>query len=139
MSRINVVFGALIFSQLAHSIEEYVGRLWESFAPARFLTGIISTDRELAFIVLNSALVAFGLWCLLFPVRRKWPSVGRFLWFWILLETFNGLGHLGWALLQGGYTPGVLTAPLLLGISLYLAIQLRRRAGLNVVPRKAGS
>jgi uncharacterized protein with HXXEE motif len=127
MARIKVAFSALIFTQLAHSIEEYVGRLWESFPPARFLTGMISSDRELGFIVLNSALVAFGLWCLLFPVRKEWPSAAAFIWFWIVLETINGVGHPVWTLRQDGYTPGVLTAPLLLVISLYLAFQLRSR------------
>jgi hypothetical protein len=127
ISRIKVAFSALIFIQLAHSIEEYVGRLWESFPPARFLTGMISSDRELGFIVINSALVGFGLWCLLFPVRKEWPSAPGFIWFWIVLETINGVGHPAWTLRQGGYAPGVLTAPLLLVISLYLAFQMRSR------------
>ena len=127
MSRIKVAFSALISTQLAHSIEEYVGRLWESFPPARFLTGMISSDRELGFIVINSALVAFGIWCLLVPVRKEWPSAAGFIWFWIALETINGVGHPAWTFRQGGYTPGVLTAPLLLVISLYLAFQLRSR------------
>ena len=127
MSRIKVAFSALIFTQLAHSIEEYAGRLWESFPPARFLTGMISSDRERVFILLNSALVAFGLWCLLFPVRKEWPSASWFIWFWIVLETINGIGHPAWTLRQGGYTPGVLTALPLLVISLYLAFQLRSR------------
>ena len=125
MSRIKVAFGALVFTQIAHSIEEYVGRLWESFPPARFLTGMISSDRELGFIAINSALVAFGFWCLLFPVRRDWPSAARFIWFWIVIETINGVGHPAWTLREGGYTPGVLTAPILLLIALYLASQLR--------------
>jgi hypothetical protein len=127
MSRIKIAFSALVFTQIAHSTEEYLGRLWESFPPARFLTGMISSDRELGFIVINSALVAFGLWCLLFPVRKEWPSAAGFIWFWIVLETINGVGHPVWTLRQGGYTPGVLTAPLLLVISLYLAFQLRGR------------
>ncbi len=67
MSRINVAFGALVATQTAHSVEEYIGRLWESFPPARFLTGMISPDRELGFIVINITLVAFGIWCLIFP------------------------------------------------------------------------
>jgi hypothetical protein len=125
--RIKIAFSALVFTQIAHSTEEYLGRLWESFPPARFLTGMISSDRELGFIVINSALVAFGLWCLLFPVRKEWPSAAGFIWFWIVLETINGVGHPVWTLRQGGYTPGVLTAPLLLVISLYLAFQLRGR------------
>ena len=127
MSRIKVAFGALIVAQIAHSAEEYVGRLWESFPPARFLTGLVSSDRQLGFIVLNCALAAFGLWCLLFPVRKEWQSATGFIWFWVVLETVNGVGHPAWTLRQGGYTPGVLTAPMLLAIALYLAFQLRKR------------
>jgi len=127
MSRIKFAFGALIVAQIAHSAEEYVGRLWESFPPARFLTGMVSSDRELAFIALNSALIAFGLWCLLFPVRNEWRSAVAFMWFWIVLEIINGVVHPAWTLRQGGYTPGVLTAPILLAIALYLAFQLRKR------------
>src|SRR5687767_11375099 len=127
MARIKFAFGALILAQFAHSIEEYIGRLWESFPPARFLTALVSSNHEFAFIVLNSALVAFGFWCLLFPVRKEWPSATRFVWFWVVLETINGVTHPAWSLRQGGYTPGVLTAPLLLVIALYLAFQLRKR------------
>lgn len=125
VSRTNTAFAALVVAQAAHSVEEYVGRLWESFPPARFLTGLVSSDRELGFIIINVALVAFGLWCLLWPVRRNWSSATGFLWFWIAIETINGVGHPLWSLRQGGYTPGVLTAPVLLVLALYLAFQLR--------------
>ena len=131
MSRIKIAFGLLIFAQIAHSIEEYVGRLWESFPPARFLTGIFSSDHERAFIVLSIVLVAFGLWCLVFPVRRDWRSAAGFMWFWVVLETINGVSHPAWTLVQGGYTPGVLTAPVLLMVALYLGFQLRNRRTIN--------
>src|SRR2546423_15369602 len=117
MSRVKVAFGGLVLAQLAHSTEEYVGKLWESFPPARFLTGLISSDREFGFIVINGALVAFGLWCLLFPVRKDWPSAAGFIWFWIVLETINGIGHPAWTFRQGGNTPGALTAPILLEVA----------------------
>ncbi|MFL5525661.1 MAG: HXXEE domain-containing protein [Gemmatimonadaceae bacterium] len=121
-----MVFSALIFVQVAHSTEEYIGRPWESFPPARFLTGLVSSDRGLGFIILNIALVAFGLWCVLFPVRKEWPSAAAFIWFWIVIEIINGIGHPAWTLRQGGYTPGVLTAPILLIIALYLAFEVRK-------------
>lgn len=124
--RVKVAFGALIGVQMAHSIEEYVGRLWESFPPARFVSGLVSSDREFGFVVLNCALVAFGVWCLLFPVRKEWPSAGGVIWVWAVVEAINGTGHIGWSLIQGGYTPGVLTAPLQLAIALYLAFQMRK-------------
>jgi hypothetical protein len=118
-------FAALVFAQAAHSVEEYIGRLWESFPPAAWLTGLISSDREVAFIILNSALVAFGIWCLAVPVRRGWPSATRLMWVWVVVETINGIVHPLWSLRQDGYTPGVLTAPILLVLAVYLASQLR--------------
>jgi hypothetical protein len=126
MSHIKAPFAALVVAQAAHSIEEYVGRLWESFPPATFLTGLISPDRELGFIIINTGLAAFGVWCFLWPVRREWQSAMPIVWFWIVLETINGVGHPAWSVLQGGYTPGVMTAPVLLVLALYLATQMRR-------------
>ena len=61
MTRFQVAFGVLVLAQAAHSVEEYVGRLWESFPPARFLTGLLSQDLERGFLVINVSLVAFGL------------------------------------------------------------------------------
>jgi len=126
------LFGALVLTQTAHSIEEYVGRLWESFPPAQFLTGLISSDHEHGFILLNVSLVAFGFWCWLWPVRRAWPSARSLVWFWVAIETINGVGHPLWSLMQGGYTPGVLTAPVLLVLAIALARKLIARRALTV-------
>ena len=126
MTRVRLAFGALIAAQAAHSIEEYIGRLWESFPPARFVSGLVAADRELGFIAINIALVAFGLWCALVPVRRGWDSARGVLWVWTVLEGLNGAGHIAWTLLQGAYTPGVITAPILLVLALYLFSQLRQ-------------
>ena len=121
-----ITFGLLIFTQAAHSLEEYFGRLWESFPPAYFLTGLVSEDRQLGFLVLNVALVTFGVWCYLWPVSRRWRSASGIALGWALLELINGVGHPLWALRQGSYTPGVATAPILLVLSLLLVSQLRR-------------
>lgn len=126
MTHLRVPFAALVIAQAAHSVEEYAGRLWESFPPATFLTGLISSDREAGFIVINGALVAFGVWCVLWPVRLGWRSARSLAWFWVALQTINGVGHPLWSLRQGGYTPGVFTAPVLLVLALLLAAQLRR-------------
>jgi hypothetical protein len=124
MSRIRITFAALVVTQAAHSTEEYFGRLWESFPPATFLTGLISQDHELGFLVVNVALVLFGVWCALWPVWKNWPSAQALGWFWVFIETINGIGHPAWSLSQGAYTPGVLTAPILLVLALSLAFQL---------------
>jgi hypothetical protein len=126
MSRVSAVFGALILVQVAHSIEEYVGRLWESFPPARLVSASISENLEQGFIIANVVLVAFGLWCWLWPVRRQWSSAGPVAWGWTALEAVNGVGHPLWTLRQGRYTPGVATAPVLLLLAAYLATQLHR-------------
>jgi hypothetical protein len=126
MARLTVSFAALVAAQAAHSIEEYAGRLWESFPPAAYLTGLVSADRELGFIIINVALAAFGVWCLLWPVGKAWASAAIFAWIWVVIETINGIGHPLWSLRQGNYTPGTLTAPILLVLALYLARQLVR-------------
>jgi hypothetical protein len=129
MTRFQLSFGSLILAQAAHSVEEYLGRLWESFPPARFLTALVSQDQQRAFVALNLLLVGFGIWCFLVPVRRGGPAAPLVAWFWIGIEVINGIGHPLWSLRQGGYTPGVLTAPILL----LLAISLAR--DLLVLPR----
>ena len=119
-------FGALILAQAAHSIEEYAGRLWESFLPAQFLSGLISRNLETGFLVINISLVAFGVWCFLWPVRRGWPSAIPLAWVWVTIEMINGVGHSLWSIRQGDYTPGVATAPVLLVFALHLSRRLRQ-------------
>ena len=75
----------------------------------------------------NILLVAFGFWCWLWPVRRRWPSGVTLAWVWVIVEVVNGIGHPLWTLRRGGYTPGVGTAPILV-LALYLATQLRSQA-----------
>jgi len=127
MSRFQTAFGALIVVQAAHSVEEYVGRLWESFPPARLLTGLVSQDLERGFLVINIALVAFGLWCFAWPVRQGWRHAAALAWFWVVVELINGVGHPLWSLRMGEYTPGVATAPVLLLLALYLARETAKR------------
>ena len=40
----------------------------------------------------------------------------------------DGIGHPPWLLHEGGYTPGLATAPVLLVLAVHLAHQLRRAA-----------
>jgi len=75
----------------------------------------------------NVVLVAFGLWCWLWPVRRGWPWATRVIWFWVAIELVNGVGHPLWSLRQGGYAPGVATAPLLFVLALVVARQVTAR------------
>ena len=124
--RLQSAFGALVLAQAAHSTEEYAGRLWESFPPARLVSSLASQDLARGFLILNLSLVVFGLWCWLVPVRRGWPVAVPLAWGWVLVEIVNGIGHPLWSLRQGAYTPGLLTAPLLLILAINLAIRLQR-------------
>jgi hypothetical protein len=121
MTRFQAAFGALVLAQAAHSVEEYLGRLWESFPPARFVSGLFSADLERGFVIANVCLVTFGLWCALWPARRVWASAVPLAWAWVAIETVNGIGHPLWTLGQGRYTPGVATAPVLLLLAIWLA------------------
>ena len=76
-------------------------------------------------------LLGFGLWCWMGPIRRGWPSARSLAWTWVALELVNGIGHPAWALRQGRYTPGLATAPALVLVAIYLAVQLRRDAALR--------
>jgi len=127
-NRSQLVFLLLILAQAAHSVEEYFTKLYEVLAPARFVSGLISNDLALGFLVANAALVAFGLWCWAVPVRSGWAAARGLAWFWAVLELGNGLGHSVLALRQGGYFPGVGTAPLLLLFATWLAVLLIRHA-----------
>jgi hypothetical protein len=125
MKQHQLAFGLLILTQAAHSIEEYFGRLWESFPPAYFVSGLISADREFGFLAANVVLVTFGDWCFLFPVLRQWRAARGIALGWALLELINGIGHPLWSLRQGRYTPGLATAPVLLVLAIILIARLR--------------
>jgi hypothetical protein len=124
MTRLDLNFAALVVAQAAHSLEEYAGHLYEVFAPARFVSGLISDDLQRGFVILNLSLVAFGTWCFLWPVRRGWRAAPLLCWIWVGIELVNGVGHPLWSLREGAYTPGVASAPVLLVLALSLAIQL---------------
>ena len=121
-SKIKSGFLILVLVQGAHSIEEYIGKLWEVFPPATFLTSLLSEDHEKGFLIVNIGLFTFGILCWLFPIRGNYSAANGILWFWIILETINGIGHTVWSIIQKGYTPGVVTAPLLFIVAMYLAI-----------------
>jgi Protein of unknown function with HXXEE motif len=128
MTRWKATFLALVVVQTAHSVEEYLGRLWDVFPPARFVTGLISEDRRFGFIVFNVALISFGIWCFFWPVLRRWSSAIAFMSFWVVIELINGAGHILWSVQARGYTPGVITAPVLLILALLLGWDLRNEA-----------
>ena len=124
--RVRAGFLAMILVQVVHSLEEVVFRLYEVFAPARWASQLLSDNPAVGFALLNVALCTFGIWCYWARVRPGHASAERWIWPWIAVELGNGITHPTVALLRGEYFTGVATAPLLLGIASYLAIQLVR-------------
>jgi hypothetical protein len=118
------VFLLLIIAQAMHSIEEYFTGLYDVFAPARFVSSLVSSDIPAGFLIVNAALVGFGLWCWAVPVRSGWSAARGLAWFWTVLEFGNGAGHVVLALSRGGYFPGAATAPVLLLLAMWLAVLL---------------
>jgi Protein of unknown function with HXXEE motif len=137
--KLSSIFIGLVAVQALHSVEEYVGRLYDVFPPARFLSGLISSDLRRGFVIFNVALVLFGVWCYLWPIRRRWRSATAVAWFWVTIELINGIGHPLWSLREHAYTPGVVTAPLLLALAIALASRLLPQASAEIgLERKTG-
>ena|SRR5450432_2223957 len=122
--QIKITFCLLVLFQGLHSIEEYIGRLWEVFLPAKIISSLISSNHEKGFIIFNICLFIFGLWTWLFPVRKNKLLAVGLLWFWTTIEMINGIGHPLWALYNRSYVPGLATAPILLVLAIYLFKQL---------------
>jgi Protein of unknown function with HXXEE motif len=127
-ANVRSAFLSLIVLQAFHSIEEYTFRLYDLFPPARFISGLVANDRRLGFVILNIALVLFGAWCYLWPIRRGWRAAEPLAWLWVTIESINGIVHPMWSIVQRAYTPGVVTALGLLPLALRLASRLRRMA-----------
>ena len=114
-ARLKLLFLLLVLTQMAHSTEEYVGRLWEVFAPAQFLSTLIyPPDPHIGFLIANISLALIGLGGYFFVVQRERPSAMVWIWAWIVLEGSNGVLHVAWAAADGGYRPGVGTAVIFL-------------------------
>jgi len=107
------LFLLIVLFQGLHSIEEYLGRLWENFPPASFLCSLISNDLETGFLIINIGLFVVGASCWWFVVRRNKSYAKNIVGIWIIIELINGIGHPIWSLMQQSYTPGVITAPIL--------------------------
>ena len=120
-NKIQVSFLLLAIAQGLHSIEEAIGKLWDVYPPATYLSGLVSDNLKTGFIIINISLfiVLMLTWLGTFS---KTFSVKGLLWFWTIMEMINASGHFIWAIAERSYEPGLVTAPLLL----FLAIRLSR-------------
>lgn len=119
--KIKIFFLILVLIQGLHSAEEYIGKLWETFPPAKFLTGLLFNNHQTVFLLINIGILIFGLWCWFFPVLRNYSYARILIWIWVVIEMINGIGHSFWALYERVYIPGVATAQILLILSVYLS------------------
>ena len=123
--KIKIAFLLLVLVQAAHSIEEYYGKLWEVFAPAKFITSVISDDHARGFVILNTALFIAGMLIWL-AIVGNYPSAIIPVRVLTILEIINSVVHSVWAVVEGNYVPGVATAPILFILALYLVKQLTK-------------
>lgn len=119
------MFLGLILIQALHSVEEYVFRLYDVFPPARFLSGLVASNRQVGFAVMNVLLVLFGIWCYVWPVRREWAAAIPLMWVWVIVESLNGIVHPAFSIVQRSYTPGVVTSICFVPLAFALGRKLR--------------
>ena len=117
---ISTTFLLIALTQGFHSIEEFYGKLWEVYPPATFLSGLVSPDLKKGFIIINISLFIILMITWLATLSKNF-SIKGLLWLWVVLETINGVGHSIWAIMERSYVPGLITAPLLLILAIYLA------------------
>jgi hypothetical protein len=122
--RSKLLFLLLVIVQAAHSVEEYVTRLFEVFAPARFVSGLVSEDLALGFAIANAAVVGIGAWCYVGPVRGGGAAGQVAAVVWIVIELANGIAHIAIAASSGAYFSGSMTAVFLVVTAGCLAFSL---------------
>ncbi len=115
----------LVIAQACHAAEEYLFALYDRLAPARAVSGALGIDPAIGFLIANTALVAFGLWCWAVPARRGGVAGRTLAWGWGLVETANAFAHVALAIAAGGYFPGLATVPFLLAGATLLIVRLR--------------
>jgi hypothetical protein len=120
-NRISILFLLLVLAHILHAIEEYFGKLWEIYTPAIFICNLISPDPEKGFFIINSVFIFLSLGYWGFSIRKGSFS---FIWVWIVLQTMNVTGHIVWTLYKGIYTPGIITAFIILVLIILLVRQL---------------
>lgn len=126
------LFLGLVGAQILHSSEEYAFGLYDSFPPARALSGLVSPDLRLGFAAINVSIILLAAASYWWPVRRHWSAAVPIMWFWVGLEMVNGVGHPLWSIIQAAYTPGLISALLLLPLALLLARALVKERGATI-------
>jgi hypothetical protein len=138
-ARSRLLFLILVLAQVGHSVEEYVTRLYEVFAPARLISGLFSGDLAVGFVIFNASVITLGLWCCVGPVRSGRGAARLAGWLWVVIEFANGTAHIILAALARGYFPGAISGAVLVGTAAALAFSMRVDANrsASLAPRVA--
>jgi len=114
-------------AQVAHLIEEYRAGFYREFPP---VFGAAPWSGE-AFLTFNLLwLLVFGLAAI--GLTRGWrPAFAIALFLAFGGGVMNGLAHVAFAAMAGGYFPGIYTAPLVLCAGSYLAYRLLHRSSIR--------
>ncbi len=118
--RIRLSFLVLIVLQGIYSAEEYIFRFYERFPPMRVLYENAPHLAKPAFALSNCLLVLIGFVSFYYWVRPARKGARTVVWLWIIIESFNVIAHLLWAVLIGGYNPGLVTGIMFVPVLAYL-------------------
>jgi hypothetical protein len=125
-NRIKTAFLLMILLQAIHSVEEYIFKLYEVFPPMLFAYRNSPELAQAAFITFNLVLFLFGLICFFYWVQPTRKGARVIVWAWIMIQIATFAAHLVWAILIGGYNPGLATAVLFVPVIVYLLYWLQR-------------
>jgi hypothetical protein len=124
--KIQVGFLALLDFQFLHFVEQSATRFVDTFPPARIVEAALPGALVPLFILFNVGWIAIGVACYALLIRPGTEGGRKAVVVFIVIEAAISLGDFLWAGLAGGrYVPGLVTAFLLLGASVWLAIRLR--------------
>ena len=135
---IQATFLLLIILQAIHSTEEFIFRLYERFPPMRFLYQNAPYLAKPAFVFFNALLVLMGIVCFYYWVQPAREGARVVVWLWIIIESLNVVAHLVWAVLVGGYNPGLVSAVLFVPVMIYLCYLMRRISSSGVAEQIVG-
>ena len=124
--RIPPAFLSLVILQAVHSAEEFIFRFYERFPPMRLVYQDAPALAKPAFAISNALLLLAGLVCFYYWVRPAGERARAVVWVWIILESVNVIAHFAWAVMIGGYNPGLATVILFVPVLIYLVCLMKR-------------
>jgi hypothetical protein len=135
-NKTRLILAATVVLQVIHSIEEYSFEFYNVFPPAKYLNSIFPGIARPGFIAINILVIGYGVFCfMIYPKTRESTAKGIFwIWIWVGVEAFNGLGHLIWGILIFGYDPGMVSGILFIPLVSLLIFNLSKEVDNHYLP-----